>query len=247
MSVGSINSRERGSGARFNDGKAKVEYVPARVLADFYAWRWMKDDGEDPTAIERAIAIEVLYAVAEFEEGDDDALLEALQKLEGCATFDIWQGAGAQFDFGAGKYVMWNWARGMQWSVPLACIKRHLTKVLRCESIDEESGVHHFGAVACNLVMLIHFVVHYREGDDRPPPECFADQRKETDAYLLKQHLSRLPPGLVRGYVPKTNALGEGNYIVEEVQGERVTLETPEPETRLSLLRSLVDASADDQ
>jgi hypothetical protein len=248
MTVGDINSRERGSGARYNDGKPHVEYVPARVLADFYGWRWIKDDAEDPAAVERVIAVDTLYRIAQFEEGDDDALLEALQKLEGLATFDIWQGAGAQFDCGARKYAAWNWARGMKWSIPLACIKRHLVKVLRCESIDEESGVHHFGAVACNLVMLIHFVVHFREGDDRPPAECFNEPRKNTDAYLLEQHLSRLPPNLVRCYVPKVNALHEGNYIVEEHQpGELITLESREPlETRESLLRSLVDASAHD-
>lgn len=175
MSVGDVNSGARGSGARFNTGKPMVEYIPAGVLAQMYSLRFAEDSGSDPLFFERRQAIAALHYLSDFEAGDDKAPLHALGMLS-----DRWALASAQFDFGAKKYAAWNWAKGMQWSVPGACIKRHCIAILdRYERDDQESGVPHTGAIACNFVMLAHFIDHYREGDDRPPPACFGDREKE--------------------------------------------------------------------
>jgi hypothetical protein len=158
-----VTSTERGSGARFNDNKPKMEYIPARVLFNYYrATRTFDPD----TA--QARAIDMFERLAEFEEGDDEAIYWLLSGLS-LFFYEI----GEQFDFGAKKYAPWNWARGMKWSIPMACIKRHLMKVIDGEANDPESGVHHFGAVGCNAIMLAHFVHTYREGNDRPPPETW--------------------------------------------------------------------------
>lgn len=212
MSVGDVNSNERGSGARYNDGKAQVQYIPARVISDYYWWRFEAHDVAGP----KRAALDVLTSIAGFEEGDESAVYAALEVIGFAAR---WNDAGAQFAFGAKKYAAWNWAKGMQWSVPCACIKRHCIAILEGEEIDKESGVSHLGAVGCNLIMLSHFLVHYRAGDDRPPPECFDDARQESDAALLGRYMEdqRASREGRSEYQPQMNACAEGETLVDLV------------------------------
>ncbi len=161
--VGDVDSDEKGSGARFNEGKTQMEYVPARVLLNFYR-TYRQDDS--------TYALQVLLKLADFEEGEDRAAAEILGQIPSDL---LWKETCAQFHFGAQKYKAWNWAKGMSWSVPIACIKRHCIALLDGEEKDPESGAHHLGAVGCNAVMLMHYVDHFKEGDDRPPRDLFND------------------------------------------------------------------------
>ena len=113
MSVGDVNSTERGSGARFNDNKADLSLIPLCTLED-EARVWM---------------------------------------------------------YGKAKYAAYNWAKGMDWSVPLACALRHLSAWQRGEEIDPESLQPHLAHVMCNIRMLMLYSKTYPEGDDRPPKE----------------------------------------------------------------------------
>lgn len=70
--------------------------------------------------------------------------------------------------FGSKKYKKWNWAKGMPWSVPYACICRHLFRWFCGERNDRESGLSHLAHVICNLMMLIHYETYFPQGDDRP-------------------------------------------------------------------------------
>lgn len=110
MSVGDVRSDEKGSGARYNDGKPDLSLIALCTLED-EARVWM---------------------------------------------------------YGARKYTFWNWAKGMSWSVPLACALRHLSAWQRGEDIDPESGLPHLAHVMCNLRMLMLYSRTYPEGDDRP-------------------------------------------------------------------------------
>ena len=129
MPVGDVNSTERGSGARFNDGKTRFDLIPLSALKD-------------------------------------------------CA--DV-------FEYGAEKYAAWNWAKGMDWSVPYACMLRHLEAWYRGEDTDPESGLPHLGHVMCNLIMLSHYAKNYKDGDDRPPREYFQEMSD-----LLQQTTSEI-------------------------------------------------------
>lgn len=115
MSIGDVTSNDRGTGARFNDGKARFDLVP-------------------------------------------------LTSLEGAARV---------FEVGAKKYAPWNWAKGMPWSVPYACLMRHMEAWYRGEDVDPETGQSHISHAMCNLIMLAHYERFYTEGDDRPPKELF--------------------------------------------------------------------------
>lgn len=73
--------------------------------------------------------------------------------------------------YGAKKYKAWNWAKGMDWSVPYACALRHLSAWQKGEEIDPESGESHLAHVMCNIRMLMLYSKTYKEGDNRPPKE----------------------------------------------------------------------------
>ena len=111
--IGDVNSDAKGSGARYNDGKADISLIPLCTLED-EARVWM---------------------------------------------------------YGKQKYAAWNWAKGMNWSVPLACAMRHIAAWQRGEELDAESGLPHLAHAMCNLRMLTLYSKTYPEGDDRPPKD----------------------------------------------------------------------------
>ena len=79
-------------------------------------------------------------------------------------------GTARVFMGGKLKYALWNWAKGMDWSICYDCTMRHLEKWWYIgEDNDKESGEHHLDHAIANLLMLRHFLVAYKEGDDRPP------------------------------------------------------------------------------
>jgi len=109
--IGDVASQARGSGARYNTGKADWSLMPTHLLEE---------------------------------------------------VVRVWE-------YGAKKYAAWNWAKGMAWSVPYACMIRHLYAWWwEGERNDQESGYSHLAHVVCNVMMLMHFETKYQEGDDRP-------------------------------------------------------------------------------
>lgn len=156
MSIGDITSAARGSGARFNTGKAPMELIPLRVIAAYHRTAFVSE--------ERLGMIAALDSLGRFQEGGGvQCLVDALQALG-----NGWAECADVFGYGRVKYAAWNWSKGMAWSVPLACAARHLQSMLAGESLDPESRHPHRGHVFCNVVMLYTFVRTFPEGDDRP-------------------------------------------------------------------------------
>ena len=96
---------------------------------------------------------------ARYNDGKPDFSLIPLVTLEDEAR--VWM-------YGREKYAAWNWAKGMDWSVPLACALRHLAAFQRGEDLDPESGQTHLAHAMCNLRMLTLYTKTHLEGDDRP-------------------------------------------------------------------------------
>ena len=70
---------------------------------------------------------------------------------------------------GAEKYAQWNWAAGMPWSKPIACIARHYLYIAEHGNpIDDESGLPHWAHIICNMQMLMLYMETYPEGNDLP-------------------------------------------------------------------------------
>jgi hypothetical protein len=99
---------------------------------------------------------------ARYNDGKVDLSLIPLCTLEDEAC--VWM-------YGKAKYKAFNWMKGMNWSIPLACALRHLSAWQRGEQIDPESGLPHLAHVMCNIRMLTLYEKIYPEGDDRPPQE----------------------------------------------------------------------------
>ncbi len=86
--------------------------------------------------------------------------------------FHLLVGTARVFMGGKYKYAPFNWAKGMAWSICVDCLFRHLFKWwFLSEDVDEESGEHHLDHMICNLLMLKHYTLAYKEGDDRPDPK----------------------------------------------------------------------------
>lgn len=95
---------------------------------------------------------------ARFNAGKPDLSLIPLASLQDEAL--VWM-------YGEKKYKRNNWQKGMKWSIPLACMLRHLGQWQLGEDLDPESGLPHLAHAACNLRMLTYFEDNYPEGDDR--------------------------------------------------------------------------------
>ena len=166
QNVGDIHSNTKGSGARYNAGKVPFDLLPLNVVSDMYKKNLPLSDDLDLDAF---WAVEVLHHIADFQAGDDSALESALvASAFGEPDLNGFELAARVFEYGKKKYAAWNWAKGMQWSVPIGCIVRHIQKILNGEKTDDESGIHHMGHIQCNLFMLAHYMNNYKEGDDRP-------------------------------------------------------------------------------
>lgn len=152
MSIGDVNSNERGSGARFNTGKPPVELIPVSLI------------GKQLARQDNPMAIPMLH-LGEFQRGGSAECLYQVIEAIGPA----WDECAEVFAYGKRKYAAWNWAKGMDWSIPIACAARHMLFGMACgEANDPESGRPHRGHVLCNLVMLLTYIETYPEGDDRP-------------------------------------------------------------------------------
>lgn len=156
VGIGDIHSDAKGTGARYNTGKAPLELIPLSIIAaDF-----QRDIASLSTGAKNAVAALDALGMFQAREG---GLLDVLEALG-----DHWDGCAHVFDYGRRKYAEWNWAKGMPWSVPIGCAARHLMAIIRGEHIDPESGKPHEWHVYCNVVMLMTYQGTFTEGDDRP-------------------------------------------------------------------------------
>ena len=179
MAVGDVNSSERGSGARYNDGKPDLSLIPLDIIARSF-------DGWAPF-VSRDIGAS-LTALGKFQRtGEVKQLDDAIALVRG-----YWTDCAQVFEYGKKKYAAWNWAKGMAWSIPLACAARHAVKVLYLEEeYDAESGQRHAGHYLANLVMLRTFIDTFPEGNDLPPPEFFRSTRPVSRVEAMDEILQR--------------------------------------------------------
>lgn len=155
VTVGDLDSNRKGTGARKSEGKPELDLIPVAHWLELWRGTLEAQGNFD--------LVDVLESLAAWQSGDDDAVRDALLRME-----LHWPAAVSVFEYGKVRYAAWNWAKGMPWSVPLGCILRHISRIVAGETEDKDSGGSHKGCVTCNLHMLVWYLDHYREGDDRP-------------------------------------------------------------------------------
>jgi len=162
--VGDISSNSRGSGARYNGGKARLDLIPLTMIAESFESSIAKIVFDTESEIPSYV-LGLLTASGKFQETGDIQYIDHALYLGNI----YWADCANVFEYGAKKYATWNWVKGMNWSVPLGCIGRHSLKVFEGELNDQESTLPHIGHIMCNLVMLKTFYHGYPEGNDLPP------------------------------------------------------------------------------
>lgn len=109
---------------------------------------------------------------------------------------------------GSKKYEKRNWERGMDWSIMVGCMKRHLTKFLVGERYDGDefdkeagtTGCHHLAMVAWNALALMSYDLRDVGNNDLPelPKELLALVNAmgiEKPAELVKPRMVQTDPG----------------------------------------------------
>jgi hypothetical protein len=171
--VGDIKSDAKGSGARYNAGKLPVELLSLSMVGTSYLAR----GGLTEAQAGAAMALEHIGDYQSRTRGTE-ALYAALLSL-GDLT-DVWRECVQVFEYGMRKYAAWNWAKGMAWSIPIACAGRHaIFGILAGDHLDPESKLPHRGHIACNIVMLIAYAETFHSGDDRPAAGLLAANEEQ--------------------------------------------------------------------
>lgn len=91
----------------------------------------------------------------------------------------LW-GVTKVLEFGAKKYAVNNWRKGLLWSACLDSMDRHLLAWKQGEDLDPESGIHHLDHVGCNVMFLRRYAEGgYESFDDRKERFAFPDTNKK--------------------------------------------------------------------
>lgn len=70
-------------------------------------------------------------------------------------------------EFGAQKYDIDNWRKGLTWRSVADSIQRHFYAWLCGEDIDPESGLPHIDHIGANVMFLSEYRLTHPELDDR--------------------------------------------------------------------------------
>lgn len=86
-------------------------------------------------------------------------------------TVALEQTAYAMMD-GEGKYGRYNYLEkgGMNWTKLISAANRHIGAFNNGEDFAKDSGVHHLGHAAANLMMLLHYYYDKKGKDNRWKP-----------------------------------------------------------------------------
>lgn len=128
---------------------------------------------------------------------------------------------------GSEKYGERNWENGMKWSVVIASLKRHLSKIEECEDYDDESGLLHISHVLANAMFLSEYYNIYPQGDDRSHSYL---KNKKRYGYDIDDVL-----GDFIGHYSKYNNIPEPSHWNFYLNGDKYDVSTLSKEFWLSM------------
>lgn len=68
------------------------------------------------------------------------------------------EGLMETLEYGANKYALDNWKKGLNYKSVIDSMMRHVNAMLRGEVEDPESGILHIDHVQANAMFLSHFI-----------------------------------------------------------------------------------------
>jgi len=88
--------------------------------------------------------------------------------------------------YGAQKYGMYNYLKGIGYSRMLSALLRHTFQYLKGEDCDVESGLPHWAHIGANVLMLGEMTFERPEMDDRHKSKCGCEDviPKDGGAYV---------------------------------------------------------------
>lgn len=81
--------------------------------------------------------------------------------------FSALEGMVKVLEFGAEKYSIHNWKKGLPYTEVCESLMRHLFSFLEGEDIDNESGLHHKDHILANALFLSWLIENKPELDNR--------------------------------------------------------------------------------
>lgn len=176
FATGDVRSQEPGSAARDNAGKPDYSLLPLDQVAFLAANRGAVESMSFDVTVS-----DVLYYLAAVQatasETDADRLLIAAagfcwRQVQAENLFSALVPVVRVLEHGLKKYASWNWAKGANWSVPIACLVRHLAAIEAGEMVDRVedggSGQDHAAHVAANAFILAHYIRQQLPTNDLP-------------------------------------------------------------------------------
>lgn len=197
VTVGDLTSDARGSGARKNGNKPQWHQLPLQAISKFMV-------GYFPITTP-SINL-VLDDLGLWQRGNDGALTMAMAstldllaieqgiaRLKGHIPLRALASTVAVLEFGAKKYAIGNWAKGMPWSVCFSCALSHAFSYANGEKVDKESGLSHLAHLMCNLLFLSTYADTYPEGDDRIKQFRFSHPKSADTEEMYDKYTSATP------------------------------------------------------
>jgi len=189
MAIGDVDSKEMGSAARANKDKPNWSLMSlqdiAYLMRSYEALEHILESIPDYDMDARLTEV-----LGKFQAGQcdiEDLLISAVAynwnmvkkhgEFADTTLMESLESVIAVWEYGLIKYSEFNWATGAPWSVPIACMQRHINWHWdKGEVLDKESKQFHSAHVVCNAMMLAHYSQYWKEGDDRP---IFAFQKEK--------------------------------------------------------------------
>lgn len=81
-------------------------------------------------------------------------------------------------EFGASKYGINNWMKGLSVTESCESLKRHLDSFMEGIDFDFESGLHHIGHIQCNALFISWMLEHRPDLDDRHKWRALQDTKQ---------------------------------------------------------------------
>lgn len=118
------------------------------------------------------------------------------------------------FTYGAEKYGVDNWRKGLSWRDCLASAKRHLEEfaIGNDYNVDDDPNLLHVANAAANLAMIAAYYKIYPQGDDRP--QQFLNPKKivlDIDGVVFD-----FDKAYEKRFGVKLNPFWNGNYQISD-------------------------------